>query len=678
MTPYAQQNKLIIDGREIPFGRERNLLEVCRKADIDIPTFCYHSHLSVYGACRLCLVEVEGLGIVTSCTTVPKPGMRVRTTSPEIREMRRVAVELLLASHDRDCPTCPKNAACKLQSLARRLGVREVRFKTTIAGLPLDKSSPALERNPNRCILCGDCVRVCREVQSVGALDFAFRGSRTVVTPALGRPLGSSECVHCGQCAAVCPTGAIVSRQEIEQVWQVLADPTKKVIAQIAPAVRVAAGEALGLPSGTVATGQIAAALRRLGFAQVYDTCFAADLTVIEEGTEFLQRKEQGGKLPMFTSCCPAWVKFAEQYFPSLLGHLSSCRSPQQMFGSLAKATLPTALGVEPQQLVCVSIMPCTAKKFEARRPEFTRNGRREVDYVLTTQELIAMIEAQGLDLASIRPEPMDLPFGQKSGAGIIFGTTGGVAEAVLRYVVSKTYATDLVRIEFQEVRGTEGIREAKIEIGGMPISIAVVHGLANARRIAEKVVAGESSYDLIEVMACPMGCVGGAGQPVSTRRNTIAKRAAALYDIDRCVEIHTAQQNPAVMECYRTVLEAPASPKAHELLHTHYLSRRRVAAEPVDIVRPKAARLNVTVCVGTNCFLRGSRNLINQLVQACQARGWEDKVAVKGTFCFENCRNGPNVAVGRNLISEATVEGVVEEIERQLAMAESTEVAAR
>lgn len=678
MTPQVHQNKLLIDGREVTFSRERNLLEVCRKADIDIPTFCYHSHLSIYGACRLCLVEVEGLGIVTSCTTVPKPDMRVRTTSPEIREMRRVAVELLLASHDRDCPTCPKNASCKLQSIARRLGVREVRFKTTVQGMPLDKSSPAIERNPNRCILCGDCVRVCREIQSVGAIDFAFRGSKTVVAPALGRPLGASECVHCGQCAAVCPTGAIVPKSEIEEVWQALADPEKKVIAQIAPAVRVAIGEAFGLPSGTVATGQIAAALRRLGFVQVYDTSFAADLTVIEEGTEFLNRKQRGGNLPMFTSCCPAWVKFAEQYYPSLLGNLSSCRSPQQMFGSLAKATLPAALGIKPEQLVCVSIMPCTAKKFEARRPEFERDGIRDVDYVLTTQELIAMIEAQGVDLASLRPEPMDLPFGQKSGAGIIFGTSGGVAEAVLRYVLSKTYATDLARIEFQEVRGSEGTREATVEIGGAPIRIAVVHGLAQARRLAEKVIAGETSYDLVEVMACPMGCVGGAGQPVATRRNTLAKRAAALYDIDRCVEIHTPQQNPAIVECYRDVLKAPASPKAHELLHTHYVSRRRVIAEPLEIACPKEARIEVTVCVGTNCFLRGSRQLLDEIVRAVQARGWAEKVAVKGTFCFENCRKGPNVAVGKKLISEATADVVLQEIENQLPQKENRELAVR
>lgn len=678
MTPQNQPQKLIIDGREVTFTRERNLLEVCRKAEIDIPTFCYHSHLSVYGACRLCLVEVEGLGIVTSCTTAPKAGMRVRTNSPEIREMRRVAVELLLANHDRDCPTCPKNATCKLQSLARRLGVREVRFRTLTPAHPIDRSSPSLERNPNRCILCGDCVRVCREIQSVGAIDFAYRGAQTVVMPAFGKSLGDSECVHCGQCAAVCPTGAIIPKQDVEELWQVLADHRKKVVAQIAPAVRVAVGEAFGLPSGTVATGQIAAALRRLGFAQVYDTSFAADLTVIEEGTEFLKRKAQGGRLPMFTSCCPAWVKFAEQYFPDLLANLSTCRSPQQMFGSLAKEVLPSALGVERENLVVVSIMPCTAKKFEAQRPEFARVGIRDVDIVLTTQELVSMIEAHGLDLAQLRPEALDLPFGHKSGAGVIFGASGGVAEAVLRYVVSRNYATDLVRIEFQEVRGTAGLRDAQVEVGGELLRIAIVHGLANARHLAEKVRAGEARYDLVEVMACPMGCIGGAGQPVTTRRTTLTKRAAALYDIDRCVEIHTSQQNPAVTECYRNLLGAPFSEKAHELLHTHYRNRRRGVAWPVPIAQPHTPQLEVSVCVGTNCYLSGSRDLLDRLVEVIRANGWEEKIAVKGTFCFENCRQSPNVAVGDVLVEKATVEAVIEEIEKQLACQGEPELAAR
>ena len=581
MTPQAQ-HKLMIDGREVSFGRERNLLEVCRKADIDIPTFCYHSHLSVYGACRLCLVDVEGLGIVTSCTTAPREGMNVRTNSPEIREMRRVALELLLANHDRDCPTCPKNAACKLQMLARRLGVREVRFRSQTPGLPPDRTSPSLDRNPNRCILCGDCVRVCREVQSVGAIDFAFRGTQTRVTPAFGRPLGESECVHCGQCAAVCPTGAIVPHHEIEDVWQALGDPNRVVVAQIAPAVRVAVGEAFGLASGAVATGQIAAALRRLGFAHVYDTCFAADLTVVEEGTEFLRRKQEGATLPLFTSCCPAWVKFAEQYFPDLLGNLSTCRSPQQMFGSLAKAMLPQMLNVAREDLIVVSIMPCTAKKFEAQRPEFRTTAGPDVDFVLTTQEFGKMIRQAGIQFNNLTPESLDLPLGFKTGAGVIFGTTGGVSEAVLRYAHEKLTGVRVDNVDFSEVRGMQGTRVKAIKLGDVELKLAIVHGLKNAKAVVEEIRAGTCDYDFIEVMACPGGCIAGAGQPVNFESDTKKLRAQGLYDCDKTLQLHKSQENPFVTGCYQRHLGEVGGHEAHQLLHTRYENRRSPApSEP-------------------------------------------------------------------------------------------------
>ncbi len=384
---------LIIDGREVPIEGERNILELSRKAGIDIPTFCYHSDLSVYGACRLCLVDIEGRGVVASCSTSPEPGMKIRTVTEEIRGIRKIAVELLLAAHDRSCPTCAKSDACKLQNLARRLGVSEIRFKSIAGAATIDRSSPSLVRDPNKCILCGDCVRMCAEIQGIGAIDFAHRGRNVAVLPSFGKDLNSVECVFCGQCASVCPTGAITVKSDVEAVWKAVNDPKKTVVVQIAPAVRVAIGEQYGMKPGAIAIGQTVAALKAIGFDKVFDTSFAADLTVIEEGNEFLARKTAGRDLPQFTSCCPGWVKFAEQYYPDLFPNLSSCKSPQQMFGSLAREVLPEKLGVKNEDMVVISIMPCTAKKFEALRPEFAHEGIRDVDYVLTTQELAHMID---------------------------------------------------------------------------------------------------------------------------------------------------------------------------------------------------------------------------------------------------------------------------------------------
>lgn len=662
-----KKQTLIVDGLEIPIEGERNLLELCRKANIEIPTFCYHSELSVYGACRLCLVDINGRGVVTSCTTAPEPGMQVRTSTQEIREMRQIAVELLLANHDQSCPTCPASASCKLQSLARRLGVREVRFKQTQKQLPIDRSSYALERNPNRCVLCGDCVRVCSEIQGIGAIDFAYRGSRCAVMPAFDDELGKVECVNCGQCASVCPTGALTPRSEVEEVWKALDNPKKTVVAQIAPAVRVAFGEAFGLKPGAVTTGQIAAALRRLGFKQVYDTCFAADLTVIEEGTEFLNRFTAGEKMPQFTSCCPAWVKMTEQYYPELLGNLSSCRSPQQMFGSLAKAMLPERLKVQPEDLVIVSIMPCTAKKFEAKRPEFDNDGVADVDHVLTTQELIRMVEEKGMAFDRLEPESLDMPLSFKTGAGVIFGTTGGVSEAVLRYVAEKAGGMMLDNVEFHQVRGTEGIREATIEVAGKTVKLAVVHGLANARKVADSVRNGQCDYDLIEVMACPGGCVGGAGQPVATTAGARDCRARGLYEADRMIELHKSQENPMIAECYNKVLGEPGSPTAHGLLHTHYSSRKRIENADFTLMPGAPERVQVSVCVGTNCYLRGSQDILRSLVHHVDANGLRSSVEVKATFCFENCGKAPNVAVGERLIEAATADKVIEAVDRVL-----------
>lgn len=657
-----------IDGREVPIEGERNLLELARKAGIDIPTFCYHSDLSVYGACRLCLVDIEGRGIVTSCSTAPEPGMKLKTNTEEIRDIRRIAVELLLANHDQGCPTCPKSAACQLQDLARRLGIQEIRFKKTHQPVEVDRTSPSLVRDPNKCVLCGDCVRACHEIQGIGAIDFVGRGAAAAVKPAFGKNLDKVECVYCGLCSSVCPTGALVPRSEVEDVWKALDNPRKKVVAQIAPAVRVALGEHFGMDAGTITTGQIVAALKSMSFAQVYDTSFAADLTVIEEATEFLERKAKGEDLPQFTSCCPAWVKFAEQYYPELLPNLSSCRSPQQMFGSLAKDALPEKLGIDARDLVVVSIMPCTAKKFEAKRPEFAENGFQDVDHVITTQELARMIDESGLRFNKLEPESLDMPFGFKTGAGVIFGASGGVTEAVLRYAAEKISGVKLGSVDFKAVRGEDGLREVTIAVEGATLKLAVVHGLANARKVAEKVRSGESDYDLIEVMTCPGGCVAGAGQPVARDKDTRQMRTRGLYDSDRMLEFHKSQENHMVAACYSEHLGEVGGEKAHHLLHTCYHSRKRISDSDLDLLNgADDKRLSVSVCVGTSCMVKGSQQLLHRLIEYIEERGLHNAVDVKATFCFEACDRGPTISVGGEVMHKCTFEQACMVLDREL-----------
>jgi NADH-quinone oxidoreductase subunit G len=662
------QPTLTIDGKAVLIEGERNLLELVRKAEIDLPTFCYHSELSIYGACRLCLVQVEGRGIMGACSTPPEPGLKILTTTPEIREIRRIAVELLLANHDQQCPTCLRSSNCQLQSLAQRLGIRKVRFKPVHQPVPLDESSPSLVRDPNKCVLCGDCVRMCSEIQGIGAIDFAHRGHDVSVKPAFGKQLGEVECVNCGQCASVCPTGALTPKPEVDEVWSVLADPGKTVVAQIAPAVRVGLGECFGLKPGEITTGQIVAALRQLGFNQVYDTSFAADLTVIEEGAEFLKRKQEGGKLPMFTSCCPGWVKYAEQYFPELLPHLSSCRSPQAMFGSLIKAMAPEQLKVDRKNVKVVAIMPCTAKKFEARRPELGVDGDPDVDYVLTTQELAHMIQSAGLIFSSLQTESFDMPFGFYTGAGVIFGNSGGVTEAVLRYAAEKITGNKLDRVDFQEVRGESGLREARITVGGTELKLALVHGLRNARVVAEQVRAGKSQYDLIEVMACPGGCVGGAGQPVTAARNARALRTKGLYEADKMLQLHKSQDNVVVTDCYAKFLGDIGGEKAHHLLHTTYQSRRRIADEVLPLMQARGSRkTKVSVCLGTNCYLKGSQEVLNTLLYHVQATGLENQIDVRAAFCMEECEHGPNAQVDGEHVHQCLAANVVEILESRI-----------
>jgi iron-only hydrogenase group A len=597
-----------------------------------------------------------------ACSTPPEPGLKIKTTTPQIREIRRIAVELLLANHDQQCPTCARSANCQLQSLAQRLGIKKVRFKPVHQPVPIDESSPSLVRDPNKCVLCGDCVRMCSEIQGIGAIDFAHRGHEVAVKPAFDKQFGEVECVNCGQCASVCPTGALTVKSEVDAVWDLIADKTKTVIVQIAPAVRVGLGECFGMKPGEITTGKIVAALKELGFNQVYDTSFAADLTVIEEGSEFLERKVKGATLPMFTSCCPGWVKYAEQYFPELLPNLSTCRSPQAMFGSLVESMVPGQLNVDRKDIKVVAIMPCTAKKFEAQRPELGVNDDPDVDNVLTTQELAHMIQSAGLMFDSLQPESFDMPFGFYTGAGVIFGNSGGVMEAVLRYALEKATGKKLDRLEFNEVRGDSGLREATISLDSTDLALAVVHGLRNARVVAEQVRAGKSPYDLIEVMACPGGCIGGAGQPIATSANTKVLRTRGLYKADKMLQLHKSQDNVFITDCYAKFLGEIGGEKAHHLLHTTYQSRRRIGDESLALTAARGTdKVKVGVCLGTNCYLKGSQHVLNAVLRHVNEKGLENRLDVRASFCFERCEHGPNVSIDGEGACACTPESAIE-----------------
>ncbi|MCK5148348.1 [FeFe] hydrogenase, group A [bacterium] len=664
------KNTVIVNGHPVAIEGERNLLELIRKSGIDIPTFCYHSDLSVYGACRLCLVDVEGRGIQAACSTPPKAGMVILTHTEEIRNIRKIAVELILANHDMTCPTCDKSDACKLRSLAAQLGIDEIRFKKQEKNTPRDLSSPSLVRDPDKCVLCGDCVRYCSEVQSIGAIDFAHRGKDCSVQPAFGLDLADVECVGCGQCVAVCPTGALTIKSETDQVWKALGDPEITVVAQVAPAVRVALGELFAMAPGEVTTGKITAAMRRLGFNQVYDTAFSADLTVIEEANEFLKRKEKNENLPIFTSCCPAWVQFAEQYYPDLLPNLSTCKSPQQMFGAMAKEQLPGILNIASEKLYIVAVMPCTAKKAEAARPEFINDGRREVDAVISTQELGKMIKETGLKYKDITSEAMDMPFGLSTGAGVIFGKSGGVSEAVLRYSTEKLCGKQLRNIEFKSFDGN-GIRQVEVALDDSTLKLAVVHGLKNARKAADLVQAGKADWDIIEIMACPGGCIGGAGQPVSDNHNAVACRCQGIEDADNTSPLSSAGENPFIQKIYKDLLEIPGSEAAHDLLHRGYKSRKRTVNDAISLFNGDDAFVEIKICVGTGCYLKGSQDLLKSLMKAVEGKPWKDKVKIEATFCMERCHTAPNARVNDEIIGKATISKIINSIEKAVSTEE-------
>ncbi len=552
---------MLIDGNPVEINGEKNLLELIRKTGIELPTFCYHSELSVYGACRMCMVENAKGGMEAACSTVPKAGMEIYTNTERLHNYRKMILELLLANHCRDCTTCPKNGECRLQELAYLFGIDSIRFKNLRPEPQLDTSSPCITRDASKCILCGDCVRMCNEIQKVGAIDFINRGSKTVIGPAFNEPIANSQCVGCGQCAAVCPTGAIVIHRNTGRVWRELNNKETRVIAQVAPAVRVAMAKEFGLPENENSMGRITAALRKLGFDEVYDTATGADLTVMEESKEFLERIEKGEKLPLFTSCCPAWIQYCEKKHPELMENVSSCKSPMQMFSSVIKAQYADS----KKRIVNVAIMPCTAKKFECQREEFIHDGVPETDYVITTQELVKMIHKAGIVFDEIEPEAVDSMFSTSTGAGVIFGVTGGVTEAVLRRLAPSEDRKLHLSFAYNDVRGMDGVKETSITYGGREINIAVVNGLGNVENIIQAMKNGVK-YDLIEVMACPGGCIGGGGQPFC-RNADKDTRTKAIYGADKMLSMRRSEENPLMQNLYDGILKG----REHELLHVHY-----------------------------------------------------------------------------------------------------------
>ncbi|MCR4435339.1 MAG: NADH-dependent [FeFe] hydrogenase, group A6 [Clostridiales bacterium] len=568
-----------IDGKRIQVPKEYTILEAAKFAGIRIPTLCFLKDINEAGNCKMCVVEIQGEGeLQTSCTCRVTEGMEVYTHSPAVVEARKRTLELILANHKRQCLTCVRSMRCELQNLAEELDVKEIRVDGEPHNLPIDNFSPSIVRDPNKCIGCGRCVSMCN-LQSVSVIETVEKDSYTVASTIAGRSLNDLPCSMCGQCIAVCPVGALREKDDTERVWDALADKSMHVVVQTAPAVRVAIGEEFGMPIGTRATYNMIAALKKLGFKRVFDTDTAADLTIMEEGTELLERIKNGGKLPLITSCSPGWIKFCEHNYPEFLDNLSSCKSPHEMFGAVLKSYYAEKEGIHPSKVFVVSIMPCTAKKFEAQRPELSSTGYADVDVVLTTRELARMIREAGIDFENVSDLHFDDPMGDATGAAVIFGATGGVMEAALRTVVEILEGKSLDHIEYGVVRGIEGIKEAVVEAGGMKIKAAVAHGLGNARKLLEKIKAGEAEYHFIEVMACPGGCVNGGGQPIqpSQVRNALdlrVERAKAIYEEDRGLPIRKSHENPRVQMLYREYFEKPGSHRAHKLLHTHYIQR--------------------------------------------------------------------------------------------------------
>ncbi|MFO7974997.1 MAG: NADH-dependent [FeFe] hydrogenase, group A6 [Candidatus Hydrogenedentota bacterium] len=564
-----------VNNRKIEAKKGEMLLAALKRNGITVPTLCHMENLFPTGACRMCVVEVEGeRTLVPSCAYPVREGLKVQTHSPRALRARKTIVELLLANHPDDCLYCVRSGHCELQGLANELGVRERRYAGGKNEYHVDSSNPAIVRDPAKCILCGKCVRVCEEIQGVAAIDFIERGSRAMVGTAFGEGLNISSCVNCGQCVMVCPTGALREQSYIKEVMNAIADPEKLVIVQHAPSVSVTLGEEFGLKPGADVDGLMVAALRRLGFDRVFDTAFSADLTIMEEASELVHRITHGEELPMMTSCCPAWTKFVEEFYPDMLGNVSTCKSPQQMLGAIIKSFFAEREGISPDKIFSVAIMPCTAKKFEAARPEMGQEGVPDVDAVLTTRELARVIRMRGLDFHSMTPDRADTPFGERSTAGKIFGATGGVMEAAIRTAYHLLTGGELEDLKVESVRGLDGRKEAKLNINGKEIGVAVVSGLQNARTLLDEIRDGRDDIHFIEVMTCPGGCIGGGGQPLSADQEALRARMQALYTIDRDEPVRTAHGNPSIQRLYAEFLDEPMGEKSHHLLHTHYAKR--------------------------------------------------------------------------------------------------------
>ncbi|ADL11820.1 NADH-dependent [FeFe] hydrogenase, group A6 [Acetohalobium arabaticum] len=570
--------RLTIDGQEVEVEKGSTVLEAARELGIELPTLCYHEELTLFGSCRVCEVEDEETGnLMASCVTPVTEGMKIRTNSSKARRARRMNVELLLANHPNECLTCDRNGTCELQQIAYDLGVHDIRFEGDTRDHPIDNDGPCLERDPNKCILCGRCVRVCNEIQEVAALDFTERGFNSTVTTAFDLPQSEINCTNCGQCAVVCPVGAITEVSEISDVWDALEDEDQHVVVQVAPAIQASIGEEFGMEPGTIVTGKLVTALQELGFDKIFSTEFTADLTIMEEGNELLKRIKGQKKLPQFTSCCPGWVKFCEHNYPEYLDNLSTAKSPQQMFSTLAKTYYAEQEDIDPEDIFTVSVMPCTAKKFEKNREEMADSGHQDTDAVLTTREAARMIKEMGIQFHKLTDSKYDKMMGAHTGAGTIFGTTGGVMEAALRTAYEVLTDDELPRLDLTEVRGMDGIRDANVQLNGDNVKVAVVHGLKNAADLLDKIEAGEIEYDFVEVMACPGGCIGGGGQPfASTTMDVKAKRAEALYQTDKANTIRKSHENPQIIKLYEDYLGEPLSSDSHHLLHTSYQERSK------------------------------------------------------------------------------------------------------